>query len=273
MSRDKNTSRPPGLKTTVFWVSLSLIITAMGLALPLTVFGTTAAEPETRVLFIGNSLTYVGDLPRVFERISAGNGHPVRTNMIAQAGATLTQHLAYPVTRHTLQDGGYDYVILQERGGDVICAFGPSSCEDARTALAEFAGLAASAGTTPIYLGTYQYAAAVSDALIAAEQELTDELDIAHVPISQALQQGLRKLPHARWLDVDGMHPGQDLTLLKAALIHARIFAQLPAPIALSMDGQAVVAGSESQDEADDSVESVSAVLNLLRVTAETDNQ
>jgi 3-polyprenyl-4-hydroxybenzoate decarboxylase len=46
-----------------------------------------------RVLFVGNSLTYVGNLPAVFEALSNANGMPVASDMIVQGGATLAQRL------------------------------------------------------------------------------------------------------------------------------------------------------------------------------------
>lgn len=52
-------------------------------------------EPHpTRTLFVGNSLTYVGNLPAVFSALSSANGRTVTGDMIVRGGATLSQRVA-----------------------------------------------------------------------------------------------------------------------------------------------------------------------------------
>ena len=48
----------------------------------------------TRVLFLGNSFTYVNDLPSTFAQLSKANGRPVDVDMVANGGETLAQHAA-----------------------------------------------------------------------------------------------------------------------------------------------------------------------------------
>jgi hypothetical protein len=157
--------------------------------------------------------------------------------MIASGGATLTMHAAESATRKAITDGSYDYVVLQERGGDVMCSFGPSSCVDARQALAELSKLAMEAGAKVIYLGTYQYNEVASERLAAAETKLAAELGIAHLQVSERFRHGVQSVPDANWLASDGMHPGADLTLLMAILIHRHIFESLPTT-AFTVEGE-----------------------------------
>jgi hypothetical protein len=55
-----------------------------------------ARDESAKVLFVGNSLTYVGNLPGVFDALAAANGHASSSDMIAAGGATLT---------HWVEDG------------------------------------------------------------------------------------------------------------------------------------------------------------------------
>jgi len=47
-----------------------------------------------RVLFLGNSYTYVNDLPSTFAQLARSAGRPVEVAMVANGGETLTQHAA-----------------------------------------------------------------------------------------------------------------------------------------------------------------------------------
>src|SRR4051794_25194805 len=54
-----------------------------------------ASRPQLRLLFIGNSYTYVYDVPGILRRIAAtaGTGPTVLTEQIVVGGATLQRHL------------------------------------------------------------------------------------------------------------------------------------------------------------------------------------
>lgn len=95
-----------------------------------------AAVPKpVQVLFVGNSLTYVGNLPAVLEALAADNGKSLQADMLVKGGATLTQWLESGAVQRALQARHYDYVVLQERGNDFACGFGPQVCKDSRHAL------------------------------------------------------------------------------------------------------------------------------------------
>ena len=71
-------------------------------ALPAADLGSTGSDAGTprRVLFIGNSYTYVNDLPRTVEALGAATpGAAVTAEMIAEGGASLLSHWNKPGTR------------------------------------------------------------------------------------------------------------------------------------------------------------------------------
>jgi len=187
-------------------------------------------QRPVRLLFVGNSLTYVGNLPAVLDALAASNGKSVQSEMIVKGGATLTERVADGSVERALAARHYDYVVLQERGGDIICAFGPTSCKDADASLETLAHVATAHGAKPILLGTYQSMPQVSTALVAAESTAASRLSIAYLPVSNRFQAAIGSAPAAEWLDADHAHPGHDLVLLEAVLLYRQLFGNLPEP-------------------------------------------
>lgn len=66
-----------------------------------------------RVLFIGNSYTAVNDLPHVLKEMSLATGHIVKTYANTPGGTTLQVHLADSTTQNLIQQGNWDFVVLQ----------------------------------------------------------------------------------------------------------------------------------------------------------------
>lgn len=200
--------------------------------------GGAAVERESeRVLFVGNSLTYVGNLPAVFSAMANANGRAVESDMIVRGGATLTERLKDSAIARALDGHRYAALVLQERGGDAVCAFGPGSCADSSASLKAIARMAKEKGVTRVVLlGTYQSMPAFSKALVEQEGAAAAEAGIAYVEVSQTLQRLGGAQPTLAWFDADGMHPGKDLTLLEAVLLHRQLFGALPAAQAVVVD-------------------------------------
>lgn len=185
-----------------------------------------ANDKATRVLFVGNSLTYVANLPAVFDALSLNNRHPFVSDMLAQGGATLTERVQDKSVEQALASQAYSYVILQERGGDFLCAFGPQSCEDANASLKHLVNLARQYHVTPIFLGSYQVHPGASISIVEAEQEAATNAAVAYIPVSAKLQIALQVAPKLAWLNQDKAHPGHDLALLQAAMLYIEITRQ-----------------------------------------------
>lgn len=191
------------------------------------------AEPEPiRVLFVGNSLTYVGNLPAVVDALSRANGRATSSDMIVAGGATLTDRVADGSVTAALASRKYAYVVLQERGGDFMCAFGPESCENASASLAALARMVKDHGAEPLLLGTYQVLDEASQRIEAAESLAAWEAGADYVSVSERFR-GLRsRHPEMTWFAEDGGHPGSDLTLLEAILLYERIHGAKPSSAA-----------------------------------------
>ncbi len=240
-----------------------------------------ASKPRFEVLFVGNSLTYVGNTPAVFDALATANGSAVASDMIVSGGATLTQRVKDGSVARGLAAKHYDAVVLQERGGDLMCSFGPSSCTDSRSAIKAIVALARSQGAKVYLLGTYQGNPMASKSLVEAESAAAAEAGIPYLEISEKLQ-GLRSdAPEIAWQAPDGMHPGPGLALLNATVLHEALLGTRPraAPLTVAAPIYGTTSGlTEALRHAEDPpplattprhvqypAESLAAVLRSLR--------
>ncbi len=122
-------------------LALRALAAAVGFALVLA--GRAAGEPPSRVLFIGNSLTYWNDLPLLVEAMAAAKGLSLSSEVVTRADASLEDHWGDAI-RGIIREGGFKWVVLQQ---------GPSSLPESRANLREwtkrFAEEIRTAGATP----------------------------------------------------------------------------------------------------------------------------
>ena len=203
-----------------------------------------AATKPLQVLFVGNSLTYVGNLPAVMEALAASNGKSLQADMIVKGGATLTQWLDSGAVPKALQADHYDYVVLQERGNDFACGFGPQVCKDSRHALHALAAIVRGAGAKPILMGTYQVDHGASQALVAAESKAAYAEDMPYLDVSTRLNAGRERVPYDDWFAKAG-HPGHTLVLLEAVLLYQQLYGGPPEAKPLQVRAPMFVPGSK----------------------------
>jgi len=73
------------------------------------------AQPkELRVLFIGNSYTYVNDVPRTVAGLAGASGNVLHYEQHTEGGWTLEMHWNSDITLKKIRKGGWDVVVLQE---------------------------------------------------------------------------------------------------------------------------------------------------------------
>lgn len=70
---------------------------------------------KKKVLFIGNSYTYVNDLPKMVADLAASTGDTLIYDSYAPGGYTFEQHSTDPTTLAKIDLGTWDYVVLQEQ--------------------------------------------------------------------------------------------------------------------------------------------------------------
>ena len=71
------------------------------------------SQQALNVLFIGNSYTYVNDLPGTFAQIAAAMGDQATVDSKANGGFTFQMHSQDPVTYQKINSQAWDYVVIQ----------------------------------------------------------------------------------------------------------------------------------------------------------------
>jgi hypothetical protein len=92
-----------------------VILRLLAAALILAGTGAARADDSLRVLFIGNSHTYVNDLPGLFLGLSEAGGRPVRTDASTFGGYSLEDHTNTQATLDKIAQDSWDFVALQEQ--------------------------------------------------------------------------------------------------------------------------------------------------------------
>lgn len=190
-----------------------------------------AAASPVRVLIVGNSLSYGANLPGVLQGLASSQGLDWEVTIIARGGATLTQHLQQGELTDALTANRYDVLLLQERGGDHLCVFGPRSCEEANEALDALSKAGREMGARTLLLGTYQGDPRSSERLVRAERQAAERAGIAYIDVSTSLQRGMESATPKEWFAKDGMHPGPTLGLLQAIVAYHGIEGRWPTPV------------------------------------------
>jgi hypothetical protein len=77
--------------------------------------GSDAGRPMLRVLFVGNSYTYVNDVPSLLAKISSSVkfGPLIETDSLVEGGQTLAGHLMNPEVASRIAEGGWTHVVIQ----------------------------------------------------------------------------------------------------------------------------------------------------------------
>lgn len=186
--------------------------------------GVDAGRP-LRVLFVGNSYTYVNDLPGVLEQLAASAGVTVRTESVVEGGATLDVHWANGTARARIQDGGFTHVVLQGQSVE------PLFVTDAFVfSASRFAAVAVDAGAVPAWYVTWARAPGPAiDALRMSREEMQDRLSYSYgraaaawpgsvlACVGEAFRASTAERPGLDLYDPDGSHPSLAGTYLAAS--------------------------------------------------------
>jgi len=88
-------------------------------------FSSALAQDTLRVLFIGNSMTYVHDLPALLTDLAGSNGRTIITAQNTPGGYYLSDHVTDPLSL-SLMAQNYDYIVVQEQSAGNIQPVLPS---------------------------------------------------------------------------------------------------------------------------------------------------
>ena len=198
---------------------------------------TRAGGQGTRVLFLGNSYTYVNDLPGTFAGLAASGGHAVETGMSAPGGERFAGHAASPRTAELLRASRWDFVVLQEQSQ--VPAYASERYVQMYPGARRLAALVRGSGARPVFLLTwahrggwpevgFQDYAAMQDAIDEGYMGIATELKASVAPVGIAWRSVRKEQPGLElWLP-DGSHPSVAGTYLAACVLFATLYRESP---------------------------------------------
>lgn len=178
--------------------------------------------PETRVLFIGNSMTSfnIG-----VDKVVQGLAPRTTVELQAVGGATVTDHLANTTTMDRVRQGHWTYVVIQEQSQYPVIFYG-AYLSSLRKLVAEVRA----AGATPLLMMTWARPddPRVSTASItAAVRSAGKEVKAAVIPAGVAF--GASRASHnGISLALPDGHPTPEGTYLAGCVTYAAIFGESP---------------------------------------------
>lgn len=195
------------------------------------------AEPRAqRVLLLGNSLTASHRLPDLVRAMAAASGVAMEVAMRAPGGVSLDDHWVDRESRAAVEQGGWDFVVLQQ---------GPSSRPDSRQALRastkRWAKAIRAAGAAPAVYMVWPYRDQANGFELVARsyREAAERSEALLLPAGEAWAAALAADPAlALWVE-DGLHPSPAGSWLAAAVIAHGLAGVDPStiPARLELDG------------------------------------
>ncbi|MGB8215438.1 MAG: DUF4886 domain-containing protein [Anaerolineales bacterium] len=196
-----------------------------------------SANACPRVLFIGNSYTYVNDLPGTFVALAKSGGHSVQTGMDATGGWTLANHLNSAQTLGLLQSSHWDFVVLQEQSQiPSVESLRSSEMYPAARALVQ---KIRQAGAQPIFFLTWAHRGGWPENNLPDYESMQLQINQGYMAIANELIAPVAPVGYAwltAWLQnpevnlwqADNSHPTEQGTYLAACVFYAVIFRQSP---------------------------------------------
>lgn len=190
------------------------------------VLPTPPTGPGLHLLFVGNSLTYMNNLPGILEALADSAHQPLlETRMVAKPDYSLEDHWNDGEARTTIAAGGWNVVVLQQ---------GPSSLESSRALLLQFAkAFADPIGKANARAALYQVWPTIDRATDFARANESYRLAAVAVngllfPVGEAWLAASRRDPAVPLYAFDGLHPSVEGSYLAALVMYATLYDASP---------------------------------------------
>ncbi|MEP0984243.1 SGNH/GDSL hydrolase family protein [Ekhidna sp.] len=175
----------------------------------------------TRILFVGNSLTYTNDLPDLVEKEAKSRGIRVQTTMLAFPNYAIIDHWNDGEVQKLIKSEKFDFVVVQQ---------GPSSQEEGRKMLLEDGAklglLCENHGSKFVYFMVwpsrkYYY---TFDGVIRNHTDAAVENNAILCPVGQAWKAYFDENNDFSLYGSDGFHPSPKGSRLAASVIIDTLF-------------------------------------------------
>ncbi|MFT3806930.1 hypothetical protein [Arenimonas sp.] len=218
-------------------IRILIVLFAAAFALP-TGSQVQSAAP-TRVLFVGNSYTYVNNLPALF--VALANAQPGRNSyeadLIAAPGGSIAERWQDGVAAGEIASGRWQVLVLQERGGQLACLGKPNArsepeCQAIVAAHRKFAALAKRHGMRVLLFGTWGPDAIWQGQLSRGLRKLADATSAEAVDIGADVRAYGEAHAETKLYTDSTLHPALDASLLAAGRLYRQIEGRAAEPIA-----------------------------------------
>ena len=194
-----------------------------------------------RVLFVGNSYTYVNDLPGMLARIAAtaGTGPSITTDAVVEGGATLETHWEEGNAQKKIAEKTWTHVVLQGQSVEPLPLPGPASTFPMYAK--DFGDLIVASGARPVYFATWARAAGdpiyspIPYGDFASPAQMQDELTAAYALaaaqepnsvlacVGEAFKRAIANAPSIVLQQTDLSHPSVAGTYLAASTFYVAL--------------------------------------------------
>jgi hypothetical protein len=199
----------------------------------------------TRVLFIGDSYTYVNDLPTTFADLAWSGGYRVDTETLANGGETLAAHVADSATASTISSQAWNTVVLQEQSE--IPASPVDQQSEMYPAVTQLVAMVRDAGAEPMLFLTWGHEsgwpedgittyASMQAAVDQGYLGIADHLNVPIAPVGAAWEAANAAQANAQLWQGDGVHPTTAGTYLAACVFYTAIFHRSPVGLSYHSD-------------------------------------
>ncbi|TWI55076.1 import receptor subunit TOM5-like [Pseudomonas duriflava] len=214
-------------------ISIRSIIPFLFIYLTSTLYASAAQQTQAdahapiKILFVGNSYTYVNDLPAVLSEMSiqARQARPIQTKTLAFSGASLELHWKKGDIQQALKDEHWDYVVLQEhsmlpvKNLDLMYQYARLMDDEIKKK-----------GAKTIFYLTWarQNNPDMQAKLDQAYTAIAKERGALLAPVGQAWQTALAATPRPSLFLPDGSHPSFTGSYIGASVFYSLIYGKKP---------------------------------------------
>jgi len=192
------------------------------------VFFDTKDPQAKKLLFIGNSFTYVNQLPMALAALvfDSGTSKQLKVAEIVQGGATLDLLWNHSDAKKTIADGGpWTEVVLQEQSQRPY-----KEPELMFKSVQDFDAAIRQAHARTVLYQTWCDRNSLGDQqlLTAGYKTAAGKVGAEVVPAGDAFAICLREQPNINLYDADNHHPSKEGTYLAACVFYAKLFGRTP---------------------------------------------
>lgn len=198
-----------------------------------------------RVLFIGNSYTFVNDLPATLTALAKSGGHQIETGMAAEGGMTLTNHVDSANTASQISSSQWDFVVLQEQSQiPSVKEFRLNQMYPAARVLARDIE---NSGAQPLFFISWAHRdgwpengmrtySEMQGQIERGYFDIANEMGVPMVPVGFAWAVVVKEHPEINLWQEDGSHPSKEGTYLAACVFYAVLFQESPQGLSYRAD-------------------------------------